>query len=121
MNFDIKINPAVESVNVTVTSKLNQALRMEILTCVAQQLAAEKLSRCLINLTESPLGPDDAEIESSALVQYMSAIGITPGTKMGLVYTDGEGPRRRYESAARAEGFDIRYFKKEAEAVAWLR
>ncbi|MCB2183044.1 MAG: hypothetical protein KQH63_13500 [Desulfobulbaceae bacterium] len=121
MDFDLEIDSKYKIIKVKASCLLNQELRKEILSAIAGHLKINNFSRVIIDLTESTFNPAEPMIGALDLTNYMRIIGIQSHVKLAFIYAEAENHRQYFENVAQLEGFNIRYFKSNKEALAWLQ
>lgn len=120
MAYTITSLTDLEIIEVTVEGKLDQELRKEILLTSAIELKKANYKRLLIDLVHTEFDTETPITGALTLVNYMRTLGFPPGTKMAFLYQDSETHRKFFESAAQAEGYQLRYFCSGSQAIEWL-
>ncbi len=120
MDYSLEADSQQQTIKVKVSGLLNQQIRKEILSAVANQLIITQFSRVIVDLTKSSFNPAEPITGALDLTNYMRILGIQPHVKFAFVYLDSESHRKYFETVAQIDGFNLRYFKNYAEATAWL-
>ena len=120
MNYTIELNQKNKTIEVKAACLLDQGIRKKILLAVSRRLETSGFSRVLIDLTESTFNPSEMMTGALELTDYLRSIGIKPHVKFAFIYSDAESHRKYFENVAQSFGFNIQYFKRRNEAIAWL-
>jgi hypothetical protein len=121
MSFKLEVDPQEKIVEVEVEGALDNALRMKILSAIAYESEAGNCSGALIDLRRSIFDLSEPIEGAVKLTMYMSDLGISPKTRLALVYKEAEVHRSTFEKITQKIGYQLRYFKNTDDAYRWLK
>jgi hypothetical protein len=121
MSFKIDVDPQEKIVEIEVEGALDNALRMKILSAIADESKAGNCSGALIDLRRSIFDLSEPIEGAVKLTMYMSDLGMSPETRLALVYKEAEVHRLTFEKITQKIGYQLRYFKNTDDAYLWLK
>lgn len=120
MSFTLEIDSQEKIAKVDVEGVLDNTIRMEILSAIAKESKSGNCSGALVDLRQSTFDLSEPIEGAVKLTMHMSSLGISPETKLALVYEGAESHRATFEKIAGRIGYQLRYFKNTVEAYQWL-
>ena len=120
MSFTLQVDPQEKIAKVQVEGALDNSIRMEILGAIALESKAGNCSGALIDLRQSIFDLSEPIEGAVKLTMHMSDLGMSPDTKLALVYKGAENHRSTFETITQKIGYQVRYFKNTDEAYLWL-
>lgn len=121
MPFTLSVDPQENIIEVEVEGALDNAMRMNILSDIARETKSGSCSAALIDLRKSIFDLSEPIEGAVKLTMHMSDLGMSPETKLALVYEGAESHRRTFEKITVKIGYQLRYFKNTEEAYLWLK
>jgi len=116
----IKDIPNLQIVEVTVDGLLDLDTQQQVLSKALLQLMRTHYQRLMIDIidTFSPL--NQTMTDALYLISFMRTIGFHESMRLAFIFQNEEDLRWYLESAALAQGFHLKYFRKRERAIAWL-
>lgn len=119
MSFRYEID-SDKTMKVDVEGQLDNNIRMQILRAIADESKAGNCSAAIIDLRQSTFNPSEPIEGAVKLAMHMSDLGISPDTKLALVYEGAEVHRATFEKVTQKIGYRLRYFRNPDDAFEWL-
>lgn len=121
MPFTLEVEPQEKIARVEVEGALDNTIRMEILSAIALVAKAGDCCGALIDLRQSIFDLSEPIEGAVKLAMHMSDLGISPDTKLALVYEGANTQRATFEKITQKIGYQLSYFKNTADAYQWLK
>ncbi|MFH1985895.1 MAG: hypothetical protein ABIL58_29015 [Pseudomonadota bacterium] len=120
--MDVKVRRDDDSalIRVTAAGFLNQEMREQILMLVATELHCSSYQKVFIDITGATVDPDEPMVGALTLISYLKKLKVPEQTRFAFLYRTAESYRKYFELVAKADGFNIKYFKDHDAAMAWL-
>jgi hypothetical protein len=106
--------------NIVVEGQLDNNIRMQILRAIADESNDENCVAAIIDLRQSTFNPAEPIEGAVKLAMHMSDLGISPNTKLALVYKGAKVHRATFEKVTQKIGYQLRYFKTPNDAHLWF-
>ena len=120
MSFTLEVDPQEKIAKVEVEGTLDNTIRMKILGAIALESKSGNCLGALIDLRKSIFDLSEPIEGAVKLTMHMSDLGMSPDTKLALVYEGAENHRSTFETVTNKIGYQVRYFKNTDEAYLWL-
>jgi len=120
MSFTYKIDSEKQIMKIVVEGQLDNIIRMKILSTIADESKTGNCSGALIDLRQSTFNLSEPIEGAVKLTMHMSDLGMSPDTKLALIYEDAETHRATFEKVAQKIGYQLRYFMNTDDAYKWL-
>ncbi|MBN2161914.1 MAG: hypothetical protein JXR25_09700 [Pontiellaceae bacterium] len=120
MPYILEIDKDAKAVRAKAIEKLSQSARISLILEVSTQLKMNRYSRALLDLNKSTFS--DAEPMTSALelINCFRMLEISQDTQLALIHSSVNEHQQYFESAARFDGWNLRYFPDENAALEWF-
>jgi len=95
-------------------------LREKLLLDALFTMKGKRYSRLLLDVRQSVFGPNEQQTDALQIVNMMRRIGFSENDRIALLQQGNDHRRLFFEKIATVDGFDLKYFTDQSEAIFWL-
>ena len=120
MKYSIKKDLNIHAIVVEATGMINTVVAKEMVMSAGIALNESGLKRCLFDLSNTEVDPEQTMIGMIVFSQVFESAGISKSVRMAALYTSGGDPRLYLEEGTKLLGIQLKHFKDRDEALNWL-
>ena len=120
MKYSISKYLNIHAIVVEATGMINTVVAKEMVMSAGIALKESGLKRCLFDLSNTEVDPEQTMIGMIVFSQVFERAGISKSVRMAALYTSGEDPRLYLEEGTKLLGLQLKHYKNRDEALSWL-
>ena len=120
MKYLIKQEPATQTVTIEASGIINTDLSKEMVFAVGTELNYTGFQKCFFDLTGTDIDPEQKMLDIYLFVKIFIKASINKFVKMAVITKSKNEFYLYLEEAANSEGYKLKHFTNQNDALNWL-